>query len=79
MIIIAETYLLDLMKDGTRQRDAFISKCQEDTNRFKKPIRMVQVNNFTTVNFIKRSKSKQAQKLEEVKGYIKINVSAVFQ
>ena len=79
MIIIAETYLLDLMKDGTRQRDAFISKCQEDTNRFEKPIRKVQVNNFTTVNFIKRSKSKQAQKLEEVKGYIKINVSAVFQ
>ena len=79
MIIIAETYLLDLMKDGTRQRDAFISKCQEDTNRFEKPIRKVQVNNFTTVNFIKRSKSKQAQKLKEVKGYIKINVSAVFQ
>ena len=55
---VAETYLLNVMKKGKRQRDAFISECQEDTSRFEKSIRKVQVNNFTTVNFIKRSKSK---------------------
>ena len=57
---IAETYLLNVMKEGKRQRDAFISECQEDNNRFEKPIRKVKVKNFAAVNFIKRSKSKQA-------------------
>ena len=64
----AETYLLNVMKEGKRQRDAFVSEFQEDTNRFEKPIRKVQVNNFTRVNFIERNKSKQAQKLAEAKG-----------
>ena len=59
---VAETYLLNVMKKGKRQRDAFISECQEDTNRFEKPIRKKQVNSFTTVNFIKRNRSKQALK-----------------
>ena len=57
---VAETYLLNVMKEGKRQRDAFISECQEDNNRFEKPIRKVKVKNFAAVNFIKRSKSKQA-------------------
>ena len=57
---IAETYLLNVMKEGKRQRDTFISECQEDNNRFEKPIRKVKVNNFAAVNFIKKSKSKQA-------------------
>ena len=47
---VAETYLPNVMKEGKRQRDAFISECQEDTKRFEKPIRKVKVNNFTTVN-----------------------------
>ena len=58
----AETYLLNVMKEGKRQKDSFVSECQEDTNRFEKPIRNVQLNNFTRVNFIERNKSKQAQK-----------------
>ena len=36
--------------------------------RLEKPIRKVQVSNFTTVNFLKRNKSKQALKLAEAKG-----------
>ena len=56
------------MKEGKRQRDAFVFEFQEDTNRFEKPIRKVQVNNFTRVNFIEGNKSKQAQKLAEAKG-----------
>ena len=64
---VAETYLLNVMKEGKRQRDAFISECQEDTKRSEKPIRKVKVNNFTTVNFLERNKSKQAQKLAESK------------
>ena len=63
----AETYLLNVMKEGKRQRDAFISECQEDTKRSEKPIRKVKVNKFTTVNFLERNKSKQAQKLAEAK------------
>ena len=63
----AETYLLNVMKEGKRQRDVFVSECQEDTNGFEKPVRKVQVNNFTTVNFLERNKSKQAQKLAEAK------------
>ena len=63
----AETYLLNVMKEGKRQRDAFISECQEDTKRSEKPIRKVKVNNLTTVNFLERNKSKQAQKLAEAK------------
>ena len=55
------------MKEGKRQRDVFVSECQEDTNGFEKPVRKVQVNNFTTVNFLERNKSKQAQKLAETK------------
>ena len=55
------------MKEGKRQRDAFISECQEDTKRSEKPIRKVKVNNLTTVNFLERNKSKQAQKLAEAK------------
>ena len=43
---VAETYLLNVMKEGKRQRDTFISECQEDTNRFEKPICKVQVNNY---------------------------------
>ena len=43
---VAETYLLNVMKEGKRQKDAFISECQEDTNRFEKPICKVQVNNY---------------------------------
>ena len=58
----AETYLLNVMKEGKRQRDAFISQCQEDTDRFEKPIRKVQVNNFITVNFMERNKSKHVPK-----------------
>ena len=65
---VAETYLPNVMKEGKRQRHAFISECQEDTKRFEKPIRKVKVNNFTTANFIKSNKSKQAQKLAEAKG-----------
>ena len=65
---VAETYLLNVMKERKRQRDDFISECQDDTNRFEKTIRKVKVNNFTTVNFIKRNKSKQAQKLAKAKG-----------
>ena len=65
---VAETYLLHAMKEGKRQRDDFISECQHYTKRFEKPIRKVKVNNFTTANFIKRNKSKQAQKLAEAKG-----------
>ena len=65
---VAEMYLLNVMKEGKRQRDAFISECQEDTKRFEKPIRKVKVNNFTTANFIKRNKSKEDQKLAEAKG-----------
>ena len=65
---VAEKYLLNVMKEGKRQRDAFIPECQEDTNRFEKPIRMVKVNNFTTANFITRNKPKQAQKPAEAKG-----------
>ena len=65
---VAETYLLNVMKEGKRQRDAFISECQEDTKRFEKPICKVKVNNFTAANFIKRNKSKQSQKLAEAKG-----------
>ena len=61
MTKVAETYLPNVMKEGERQRDAFISKCQEDTNRSEKPIRKLKVNNFTTVNFIKRNKSKKAK------------------
>ena len=90
---VAEKYLLNVMKEGKRQRDAFIPECQEDTNRFEKPIRMVKVNNFTTANFITRNKSKQAQKPAEAKGtrdifgrllfflsfQQKIDVSMVFQ
>ena len=38
------------------------------TNRLEKPIRKVQANNFTTVNFLKKNKSKQALKLAEAKG-----------
>ena len=89
---VAETYLPNVMKEGKRQRHAFISECQEDTKRFEKPIRKVKVNNFTTANFIKSNKSKQAQKLAEAKGtrdifgrllflsfQQKIDVSTVFQ
>ena len=68
MTKVAETYLLNVMKERKRQRDDFISECQDDTNRFEKTIRKVKVNNFTTVNFIKRNKSKQAQKLAKAKG-----------
>ena len=34
---VAETYLLNVMKEGKRQRDAFISEGQEDTKRFENP------------------------------------------
>ena len=67
MTKVAETYLLNVMKEGNRHRDAFIFEGQEDTNRFEKLIRKVQVNNFATVIFIKRNKLKQAQKLAEAK------------
>ena len=56
------------LKEGKRQSDAFVSECQQNTNRLEKPIRKVQVNNFTTVNFLKKNKSKQALKLAEAKG-----------
>ena len=56
------------MKEGKKQSDAFVSECQQNTNRLEKPIRKVQVNNFTTVNFLKKNKSKQALKLAEAKG-----------
>ena len=35
----AEVYLLNVLKERKRHRDAFISECQEDTNRFEKPVR----------------------------------------
>ena len=38
---VAETYLLNVIKEGKKQRDAFIPKCQEDTKRSEKPIRKV--------------------------------------
>ena len=63
MTKVAETYLLNIMREWKRQRDAFISKCQED----EKPIRKVQVNNFTTVNFIKKNKSKKPKNLQKLK------------
>ena len=58
---VAEMYLLSVMKEWKRHRDTFISEYQEDTNRFEKTIRKVQVNNFPTVNFIKRNKLKQVK------------------
>ena len=64
---VAERYLLNVMKERKRQRDAFISECHQDTNRFEKQICKVQVCIFITVNFIKRNKSKQAQKLAKTK------------
>ena len=89
---VAETYLLNVMKERKRQRNDFTSECQDDTNRSEKTIRKVKVNNFTTVNFIKRNESKQAQKLAKAKGtrdifgrllflsfQQKIDVSMVFQ
>ena len=54
-----ELYLLYIMKERKRQRDAFVSKCQEDTNRIEKPI--------CKVNFIKKNKWKQVQNLEQAK------------
>ena len=65
---VAETYLLNVMKEGKRQRDTFVSEGQEDTKRFETPIHKVKVNNLATANFIKKNKSKQAQKLAEHKG-----------
>ena len=35
----AEVYLLNVLKERKRHRDAIISECQEDTNRFEKPVR----------------------------------------
>ena len=62
-----ETYLLNAMKKGKGQANAFISGCEDDTNRLEKYIRNLLVIIFTTVNFIKRNKSKQSQKQAEAK------------
>ena len=37
-------------------------------HRLEKPMRKVQVSNFTTVNFLKKNKSRQALKLAKAKG-----------
>jgi len=48
---VAETYLHSAIKEGKKHRDVFVAECQEDSKRFERPIRKVQVNNFATVNF----------------------------
>ena len=51
-----------------RGRDRAMLLFPNVTNRLEKPMRKAQVNNFTTVNFLKKNKSKQALKPAEGKG-----------
>ena len=67
-----EIYLLNAMKKGKGQTNAFISGCEDDTNRLEKYIRNLLVIIFTTVSFIRgisRSNPKNKQKLKKRKIY----------
>ena len=57
-----------MISEGECKRDTFINECNGDHNRFEKAITKSKIVNFTTESFVKKNKSKKANKTAQLKG-----------
>ena len=64
----AEHYLLSVISKGECKRDTFINECNGDHNRFEKAITKSKIVDFATESFVKKNKSKKANKIAQLKG-----------
>ena len=64
----AEHYLLSVISKGECKRDTFINECNCDHNRFEKAITKSKIVIFSTESFVKKNKSKKANKIAQLKG-----------
>ena len=63
----ADHYLLSMISKGECKRDTFINECNGDHNRFEKAITKSKIVNFVTESFVKKNKSKKANKIPQLK------------
>ena len=61
-------YLLSVISEGECKRDTFINECNGYHNRFEKAITKSKIVNFATESFVKKNKSKKANKIVQLKG-----------
>ena len=64
----ADHYRLSVTSKGGCKRDTFINECNGDHNKFEKAITKSKIVNFVTDSFIKKNKSKKANKIAQLKG-----------
>ena len=60
--------ILSVISEGECKRDTFINECNGDHNRFEKAITKSKIVNFATESFVKKNKSKKANKIVQLKG-----------
>ena len=64
----AEHYLLSVISERERKIDTFVNECNGDHNRLEKAITKSKIVTFTTESFVKKSKSKKANKIAQLMG-----------
>lgn len=62
-----EKFLLNIEKNGDIRRQAFITECKEDENRFEKSIKKGPLENFSVDYVNKKIKTKVGGKVQEVR------------